>query len=112
MRLPTEACKYFGVVQKWRKDLLPSPFVFAVFTVVAAVALPEYLLYASFASCDWHFNGNGAEFEKQKKRGVSEWEMREENIFNAFLINFLPRQWAKGRKGGVVGGKRQSCHFS
>jgi len=44
--------------------------------------------------------------------GVSEWEMREENIFNAFLINFLPRQWAKGRKGGVVGGKRQSCHFS
>jgi len=33
--------------------------------------------------------------------GVSEWEMREENIFNAFLINFLPRQWAKGRKRGA-----------
>lgn len=34
------------------------------------------------------------------------------NIFNAFVINFLPRQWAKWAVGGVATGERQSCHFS
>jgi len=43
----------------------------------------------------------GLSSRNRRKKGVSEWEMREENIFNAFLINFLPRQWAKGRKRGA-----------